>query len=344
MREQEVTLRLLSGFDDPSFDCETWNRLLDDGDTNVVFLTHEWQHAWWGSFGRGRLMVILAERAGRPLALAPLFADSGMIYFVGSGGSDYLDFIGDVSHESTLDLLLTTAIGLVPEFLGFVFYHIPADSRTGNLLQQAGKRLGLRSFDEGEIEAPTMVLGDKGETALAAASKKSLVRKEKSLRKDGRLDIEHIRDEKAVEPWLEVFFRQHIERWNDTDYPSLFLDRWQQAFYYRLAEALGKSGWLRFTVLSWNDEPIAFHFGMSYAGRYLWYKPAFAIDLGRRSPGQVLLRQLLLAAVEEGVSEFDFGLGDEPFKKRFATEVKYVRSWGLYPPERSASRSPVESQ
>ena len=65
-----------------------------------------------------------------------------------------------------------------------------------------------------------------------------------------------------------------------------------------------------------------------------WQKPAFAIDLARRSPGEVLLRQLLLAAIAEGATVFDFGLGDEPFKHRFATRIRHVHTWGLYPSKR----------
>ena len=63
----------------------------------------------------------------------------------------------------------------------------------------------------------------------------------------------------------------------------------------------------------------------------MWYKPSFAIDLARRSPGEVLLRQLILAAIEEGAKTFDFGLGDEAFKNRFATHVNKVNTYSLYP-------------
>ena len=44
------------------------------------------------------------------------------------------------------------------------------------------------------------------------------------------------------------------------------------------------------------------------------------------------MRQLLLAAAAEGTHTFDFGLGDEAFKSRFATRVDVVRNWGLYEP------------
>jgi CelD/BcsL family acetyltransferase involved in cellulose biosynthesis len=143
--------------------------------------------------------------------------------------------------------------------------------------------------------------------------------------------VRHLRDGADIQSHLPSFFEQHITRWVDTPYPSLFNDTVQRAFYERLTEAAADAGWLRFTRLDWEGRPIAFHFGSCYRGAYLWYKPSFAIDLARRSPGEVLLRQMLLAAVEEGAHTFDFGLGDEAFKRRFATHVQTVRTWGLYP-------------
>src|SRR4029453_4278453 len=82
-------------------------------DAPFIFQTKEWLHTWWEIFGRGRLLLIVAERNGTPGALAPLYTEEGMIYFVGSGGSDYLDFIGEISEPDVLDSLLETAIASV---------------------------------------------------------------------------------------------------------------------------------------------------------------------------------------------------------------------------------------
>src|SRR5437660_3701917 len=98
-------IRLLSGFEDPLLTPERWSALLRIGDTNVVFLTWHWQRAWWDTFGRGQLLLIAVEREGQIEALAPLFAEAGMVFFAGSGESDYLDFIGDVSRPGDLDLI-----------------------------------------------------------------------------------------------------------------------------------------------------------------------------------------------------------------------------------------------
>ena len=326
-----ANIQLLSGFDDPKLSPEVWSALLHRGDTNVVFLTWHWQRAWWESFGRGQLLLLLAEREGAPVALAPLFADGGMVFFTGSGGSDYLDFIGDISEPEILDGLLRVAREQTREFVGFRFYHVPDGSRTGGLLQAAAARLGLACHDEGDLAAPALDLASDPAAAQAAARKKSLVRHEKSFLRDGPLAVTHRRDGRQIIEHLPDFFEQHVQRWAATPHPSLFNDPAQRAFYRRLAELAADTGWLRFTRVEWQGRAIAHHFGFCYEGSFLWYKPAFAIDLARQSPGEVLLRHLLLTAGAEGAKTFDFGLGEEAFKQRFANKTNRVRTWGLYP-------------
>ena len=333
MSEPLVT-RVLNGFHDPLVAPNAWNALLTTGDSDVLFLTWQWQEAWWRSFGRGRLLLVAVEKRGRPIAIAPLFADSGMVFFVGSGGSDYLDFVGDVSDPNVLESLLSVAIGSVAPFLGFRLYHVPGDSRTGARLRAAGERLGLQWYDEGGSAAPRLSLSDP-QQARAATQKESLRRHEAFFQRGGRLEVSTVTKAAAILPQLPEFFAQHIARWSATPHPSLFLDPLRRDFYARVTQSLDPTGWLRFTRVDWEDRTIAFHFGFCYRGSYLWYKPSFAIDLARHSPGEVLLRRLLLAAIAEGADTFDFGLGDETFKRRFATHIPVVSTWGLYPPKQT---------
>ena len=328
---KDVTINVVDGFDDPRVTAERWARTLRRGHTDVVFLTWHWQRAWWDAFGRGKLLLLTAEHEGELVAIAPLFIDSGMVFFTGSGGSDYLDFIGAIDDPTVLDSILQTARDAVPDFLGFRFYHVPDAAPTRDLLKSAAGRLALDIFDEGNMAAPVLDFGDSKPT-----QKKSLQRHERFFRRTGSLDVLHLDDGEEIHSHLKEFFQQHIDRWKGTDSPSLFEDLHKQNFYERLTEVADKTGWLRFTRLDWNGRPIAFHFGTCYRGQYLWYKPSFAIDLARHSPGEVLLRQLLLAAQAEQASVFDFGLGDERFKFRFANRVSTVRTWGLYPRGRAA--------
>ena len=244
---------------------------------------------------------------------------------------DYLDFVGDIGDPETLDALLNTARGQVPDFAGFRFYFVSDKSRTGARLQKAAVRLGLACFDEGALPAPALDLAGQPDAARTATRKKSLMRHERGLQREGELAVRQFLLAAEVLPQLPEFFEQHIARRAALGQASIFLKPEQRAFYERLTRAASEQGWLRFMRVEWKGCAIAFHYGLCYRSRYLYAIPSFAIDLAKRSPGEVLLRQLLLAAIAEGASVFDFGIGDEAYKYRFATQVQYLRTWGLYP-------------
>lgn len=315
----------------PTLTAEAWRAAAARGDTWTVFQELQWQRCWWNSYGRGELLVVSAWSGANAVAVASLFVDGGMAFFVGSGGSDYLDFIGDVSEPGVMEAILESVLERVPGLLGFRFYHVPDASRTGSRLREAATRLGFECIDEGELAAPALDLGSSAEAGRAAARKNSLVRHERAFRRSGALTVRHMSSSAEILPQLDAFFDQHERRWQVTAHSSLFRDAANRAFYRRLAAGAVDEGWLRFTAVMFDDRPIAFHFGFSHRGSYLWYKPSFEIDLARWSPGEVLLRQLLLAAMHEEARVFDFGLGDEAFKQRFANRVPLVRTWGLYP-------------
>ena len=327
-----VTIRVLEGFDDPTFGSERWEELLRRSGNDVVYLTWEWQRTWWETFGDGQLLLILAERDGQDIALAPLYAESGVVLFVGTGfESGYLDFIGDISDRNVLGMILETARDRVDGFLGFNFDFVADTSATGKLLADAGRRLGLACLEDWNVKAPILDFAGCPEAAVAATKKKDSVSHERSLRRDGLLTVLHLRDGEAIRAQLDDFFQQHISRWAITSTPSCFLEQRSRLFVERLTKAMAHTGWLRFTRMDWNGQPIAFQYGFCYRGRYFKETSTHALELRRYAPGQVLLRQLFLAAIEEGVRTFDFGIGEQQYKLRFATHLNQVQAWRLYP-------------
>ena len=331
-----VTVRILDGFDDPSFGPEQWDALLHHGDTDVVFLTRAFQRAWWQSMPRGELLLLLAERGGEPVALAPFSHEFGLVSFVGSSFEcDHLDFVGDVGDPVVLDALLTTAMDCAPDFYGFRLYFISDRSRTGARVVDAAARLGLGVYGEDvAMPNPTVDLVRNPE----AAERKSLRQAERMMRRDGELTCSHVRRADEVRPHLEDLFQHHMARWPlDSEDPSRFFYAKAQRLVERLTEVGGEAGWLRFSTMAWKGRPVAWHFGWSYGGYFAWGIPSFDASIARYSPGRVLLRHLLLAAVEEGARTFDFRAGAQDFKMRLATNVTHVRTYDLYPKRRAAS-------
>jgi hypothetical protein len=89
-------------------------------------------------------------------------------------------------------------------------------------------------------------------------------------------------------------------------------------------------GWITFTMIESQDTPIAYHFGFIYRNVFVVYKPVYNPLLARRSPGQVLIKELLEHAVERKYDEFDFTVGGEAYKHRFASEVRYNTTYRLF--------------
>ena len=166
----DVTSRIIDGFKDNACNEQVWTHLLEYGETDAINLTWRWQCSWWESFGRGRLMLILAERNGEPVALAPFFYEQGMIYNICP--EDYLDFVGDISDPAVLDSLLVAGMDQAPDFLGFRLYFIPETSSTGGYLRASAQRLGLVCHDESSLPSPYLDIVADPEVAAAAARKK----------------------------------------------------------------------------------------------------------------------------------------------------------------------------
>jgi CelD/BcsL family acetyltransferase involved in cellulose biosynthesis len=329
----QVSTRVLTGFDDPTFGPKQWEELLANSNSDLVYLTWHWQRAWWETFGKGQLLLIAAEEDGRVIALAPFYARSGMVYFVGNAywEADRLDFIGDIGAPGVLDAILATARDEVAEFEGFRLEFVPGESPTGELLKSTANRLNLSCYEEWDEVGSALDLIEKPEVASAAVSGKKIRKREMFFRARGALTVQHLKDGEAILSHLEEFFTQHAARWAARNIQSSFQKDAYKNFYERLTRLAAATGWLRFTRLDWDGRPIAFHYGFSYRGRYFWNNSSFAIELGDRSPGQVMLRQLLLAALEERARIFDFGTGDQAFKLVRASDRNRVQGWGLFP-------------
>lgn len=334
MKTSGIQTYRLNGFDDSRCGRSRWNELVKQSDTHAVFLTWEWQRAWWDSFERSGLLIIGAEKNGELVAIAPLFSEAGMVYFIGSGGSDYLDFIGDISDEEVLDSLLRAAIECVDDFAGFLFYHVLENSHTGKRLEGCGTRLGLTMASERGMAAPFMNLSDQADIVRLALDNKRVLQVQRWLEREAPLTIERLSDGVAIQAHLDQLMQQHIDRWASTPYQSQFLQVRERTFLSSLTNLAANQGWLRFTRILWKGDAIACHFGFCYEGSYFCYKPTFDVRHARRSPGQVLIRHLILTAMDEGAHTFDFGLGDEPYKDRYATGRRYVNNWGLYPSDK----------
>ncbi len=301
-----------------------------------LFQRPEWLEPWWRHLAGGSRASF--DRPHRHQSI-DVVIDGQMGFLPGTGVSDYLDVQPSGATEDEVGLLLSEVFRRYPDTLGFRFHLVPDSSPTSGAIAQASQRLGLLAVEEDWLAAPKLQLLGNRDHAIRAANKSSLRRHEAKLKKLGRLDALHTSDASIILPFLSRLFEQHQDRWRATPTPSRFNRPEHRRFLEDVTRRLHESGCLRFTALLLDEEPVAFHFGFHSNGTTLWYLPTYDLRFAQCGPGEVLLRHVLLQAIEEGADVFDFGIGDEPYKRRFADSQTIVRTWGVYPPELAGGRS-----
>jgi CelD/BcsL family acetyltransferase involved in cellulose biosynthesis len=334
---------LLNGFDDAELDGRLWDDLLHRGDTDVVYLTREWQRVWWERLGQGTLLLVAAEHAGRVVALAPMYAQEGMVFFAGSGDADYLDFIGDIDAPDVLEAILTVASAAAPGFCGMRLFGVPEASGTGRRLCAAATRLGWWCYCRDRSPATRLdLIAGRAHAELAADGPK-VSKRERYFSRLGSLELREFGQPDEIRQHLPALFEQHTARWAEKGVESRFADASHQRFLHDLIRCAGAAFTPRLTCLEWQGRAIACEFAWIYRDIYFAVASSFAPDLALRSPGQVLQRRIVLAVLRDGLAAYDFGEGDYPYKLKYATEVGHVETWELVPvPASEASGNKVD--
>ncbi len=68
-----------------------------------------------------------------------------------------------------------------------------------------------------------------------------------------------------------------------------------------------------------GDRLVAAHLGLRSNGVLHWWFPVYDPELARFGPGWMLLRELMLAGPELGLTRIDLGRGDDEYKRRAKT-------------------------
>lgn len=154
---------------------------------------------------------------------------------------------------------------------------------------------------------------------------KELIR---SLRRKGNLELRVVSspDPHELEDWLHEFFTLHIRRWKETSTESKFRSEQERIRFDRVLKAWQRDEILYLFTLHIDGLPKAFNVLLSAGERLIFTHHARDVH-SKYSPGTILHVLAGEWALEHGFSIYDFGLGDEPYKRRFADAQEH--SWQI---------------
>jgi CelD/BcsL family acetyltransferase involved in cellulose biosynthesis len=295
---------------------EQWTLLAERAGN--VFATWEWADAWYSRLGDGAplALALVRDKQARAVAILPLFVPRArpirLLRFLGAG-------LGDQSGPVCAPQDRRQASAALRRWVA---------EGSGDAGVFLGERLWGGDWSAAELGGTVVgrianpVLPAEGrsfEQFLASRSRnfrEQVRRRERRLARERALVYRLTEDPDRVEPDMRTLIRLHQARWREGE-SNVFAGP-RAEFHIEFARRALANGWLRLWTMELDGAPVAAWYGFRFGGVESYYQagrdPAFDAD----SVGFVLLSHTIRSALDDGVREYRFGSGDEPYKSRFA--------------------------
>lgn len=292
--------------------------------------------------------VLPVEIAGRTIRFAG--ANVGERYFPAAR----VDLRGEVAAAAA-----TVLADAVPG-AHLVLHHVPqasAESGSGSELGSesgSGSELGSPSDEASWVEdlrtawprrltrialrsdvLPWVSLPATWDEFLAARSRNfrnQIGRKERNLVKQHGARFRTADGSVPIATEMKQFFDLHVAQWEGRKPGTTLQSPDAQQFHVDFAAAALEQGWLRLVFLEADGRDVAALYGFTMGGRACYFNAGWDPAWSSTSVGLVLLAHAVRTACAEGASVYDFLLGDEEYKYRFATAEETVDTVALATP------------
>jgi CelD/BcsL family acetyltransferase involved in cellulose biosynthesis len=317
---------------------QDWHALLSQSTSHVPFLTYEYLKNWWETRGGGewpqdsQLVLAAAFQEDALVGIAPLFHSNNILgkpalMFVGAiEVSDFLDFIVKPEDLKTftkglIDFLMNSDL---PRWEVLDLYNLLEESPTLSVLKSEAETRGWEHQEVHLQPSPYIPLPGNFETYLTQIDKKQrheirrkLRNVDQSLAEPGLYFTEV---EGRLEADVQVFIDMMAQDPNKRD----FLTDAMRQHIHNTAHIAFEQGWLQLAFFTLDGEKAAANLSFNFNDRLWLYNSGWEWEYRDYSPGWVLLAYLIEWAAENGIREFDFMRGDEPYKYKFGGVDRHV--------------------
>ena len=276
--------------------------------------------------------MITVRDGEKILAAAPLMSSRYKLYglelrkmeFIATPASDYHGFLITEKKPAHVKMMLEYAARTAAEWDCIELQEIPDDSETARILRAISKQ----PFKFGERivnRCPYIFLPHKFEDYLQQLGygfRKNLRRYERKLKRDYKVDFRICNATETINNAMRSFFDLHQKRWQSQKQPGAFLDRRFRDFHLEVARSFAERGWLALNFLMLNDEPVAAGYDFMYAKKLFYYLSGFDPEYSKYNIGHLRHMFLIKHCIENGVEEYDFMRGDEPYKLKWNTSMR----------------------
>jgi CelD/BcsL family acetyltransferase involved in cellulose biosynthesis len=281
----------------------------------------------------GSAAVLACVDGGDLAALAPLarvaIAGSPGLALVpmATGSADYVDMVlpaDGTARTAALTSLLAALSAARMTWDVWDLAGVPTESPTTTELPRRARELGLEVHVATAHARPFVELTGSFDEYLRGRPGRfryNLRSRLARLEKLGRVELRVIRDAASVAGALGRLRQLHARRWAG-QYTSTTFSSSATAFgfYVAACEQYANRGMLDLTLLEVEGRAVAASLGFVDRGCYYYYLPAWDPEFSVYAPASILVARLIERAFEMRLERFDFMIGDEEYKDRWATD------------------------
>jgi CelD/BcsL family acetyltransferase involved in cellulose biosynthesis len=322
-----------------------WTDLLERAETRNLCMSHAWLETWLTHFPPNQLFIIIVKDAqGQWVGAAPLMINKSrnglshrllqQVQFIGTHPTvfDWMKFIVTLEADSAA---VITAIGQAFKKAAWDVLDLMYCLDQGQL-EQLCSVIGISNSDKLIRETtpiPYLPLPATTEDYEKVRRKKTRLEVNRHCNRFTKefgapLQLEFQPANEASHAILTRFFAGHVKYWSERGHKSDFqrfpnlYNFYKAMLDYSDLQAEENEPKLLFSVLKMEDYQLSYHLGFWQGNSYLSHITHFNQGFKGYSPGTIHMDHLVFETIRRSGVEFEFGRGDEPYKKMWTQTKK----------------------
>jgi CelD/BcsL family acetyltransferase involved in cellulose biosynthesis len=323
---------------------DDWEALRLRSANPSYFLSHDWVRCCWEELKSNHAMRVFVVHSGdRPVLVAPLMLSrltdrrlpATSLTFMEHPETQVSDLLIAEGTDATravdelLRYLLTKRGG---EWSLLLLDKVPSESPTRRYFRSSAGA-GETAW-ESEISHESLILSLDGswQDYLAAQSprfRKTLRNIVNRMGKLGRTDVRSYQGKLAADV-IEKLFSIADASWKLAAGVAITSSNWRMRFFKDLLEGAVTSEGIRIVILEVNGKPVASETQIIDRGVIYALRSDYDERYADSSPGTFLQMEILKELFNSDFTEYNFGVGLNPYKTRWTDERRQLMRFRLY--------------
>jgi CelD/BcsL family acetyltransferase involved in cellulose biosynthesis len=256
------------------------------------------------------------------------------IEFIGRPDSDYHEFLISSDEKKIVKLYFDHLINSNYKWFVLELKNVPEFSTSTNFLRFMVN--ANPNFQERKAtQCPFLLLPnsyDEFYLNLKGKFRSNIRNRENKLKKIGSVDYRTYKDFPSLDTALKVFFELNRKRFRAKGIKGYFEDGSRKNFHIEIAKIFAAKGYLHLGFLVVNEKPVAADYSFKYKQKLYAFLSGFDPEYSKYGVGRISELYHIKSAIEEGINEYDWMRGFEPYIREWTAssknnlEFRYIRN------------------